>query len=131
MNDHSLKSPLGKVKGLGSAKNGTHHWWMQRLTAIALIPLTIYFLVGFLSHIVWGNGYGDATSWLSSPFNGIVMLLLVFSGCYHANSGLQVIIEDYLHCEAAKITGIIIVKFSLVVLAMVGALSVIKIMLGV
>ncbi|MGB9153084.1 MAG: succinate dehydrogenase, hydrophobic membrane anchor protein [Alphaproteobacteria bacterium] len=126
----SIRSPLGKVRGLGSAKSGTEHWLMQRMTALALIPLTLYVLIGFFDNAMTG-GYSGAMYWLQSPVSATFSILLLLAGLHHAVAGLQVVIEDYVHCEATKFGALFIIKFIAASLAILGTLSVAKIFFGV
>lgn len=124
----SLRSPLGKAIGLGSAKHGFAHWWWQRVTAIALIPLSVWFLVSLLSLV--GAPYAQVSGWLSNPFNACVVLLFMLTMLYHAQTGLQVVIEDYVHTKWINITLLLGVKFAAVVMAMLTVISVFKVVFG-
>lgn len=124
----SLRSPLGRVRGLGSAKDGTHHWWLQRLTALALIPLSLWFAAALITYA--GADYEAALQWLRSPLVTVMFLLLLASVFYHAQLGLQVVIEDYIHLEWLKFASLIAVKFAMIVLALLGAVAVLRIGLG-
>lgn len=95
-----LDTPLKRARGLGSAKDGTHHWWMQRLTAILLIPLCIWFVASILFLAV--NGGQSIGSWFSHPLHALASIILFSAGFYHAKLGMQVVIEDYVHCHCAK-----------------------------
>jgi succinate dehydrogenase / fumarate reductase membrane anchor subunit len=100
MTDKGMRSDLGRVRGLGTAKEGVHHWWMQRLTAIALIPLTLWFIISIAS--LNSASYAETVNWLSIPLVSIFMILLVSSTLYHALLGVQVVVEDYIHHEGFK-----------------------------
>jgi succinate dehydrogenase / fumarate reductase membrane anchor subunit len=105
-----LRSPLGRVRGLGSAKQGVSHFWWQRLTAIALVPIAFWFAVSVIS--LAGADYAHFRAWLSWPGNTTLMILLLFAVFRHAQIGLQVVIEDYVHAEGAKLFALIAVKYA-------------------
>lgn len=123
----SLRSPLGRARGLGSAKEGVHHWWVQRVTAVALIPLTLWFVVSVI--LLAGAGHGEIVAWLSSPVSAGLMILLLIATFWHAALGLQVVIEDYVHHEGCKVALLLLAKGLLALLAIVSLLSVVKLML--
>ncbi|GHA09004.1 succinate dehydrogenase, hydrophobic membrane anchor protein [Arenicella chitinivorans] len=124
----SLRSPLSKAVGLGSAKHGFSHWWWQRVSSVALIPLTLWFLYAVICAM--SGGYEQAVAWLSSPINATIMLLFVLTSLFHAQTGLQVVIEDYVHTKWVNLTLLLSVKFAAVVMAVLAIISVLKIVLG-
>lgn len=105
-----LRSNLSKARGLGSAKEGAHHWWMQRVTAVALIPMVIWFVSAVIKATSI-NGLPGVAYLLSSPFNAIVMILFLGTAIYHGTLGVKVIIEDYVHCPCASKALDMIIKF--------------------
>ena len=121
----NLRTPLSRAKGLGSAKEGVGHWWMQRVTSLFLIPLVIW---AALMMATLGNyDHNYFTNWLAQPLNAILMITLLVVVCYHAALGLQVIIEDYVHLTAVKIISIVAVYLFSFILALVGIFAVLKI----
>ena len=124
----SIKTELGDVRGLGSAKSGSHHWWLQRLTALALIPTSIWFVVSILWHV--GDTHGEFVEWLKSPLVTSMMIAFLISVFYHASLGLQVVIEDYFHNEIIKISSLIAMKLGTLLGALTGIVSVLKISFG-
>ena len=124
----SLRTPLSKVKGLGAAKQGASHWWNQRLTAIALIPLAVWF--SFSIALIAVADYPTVTAWIGSPFSSVLMILAIGIGFYHGYLGLQVIIEDYVANHAVKIAMLIIAALLAVLFATLGVVSVLKIAFG-
>ena len=123
-----LRAPLARVRGLGSARDGTHHWWMQRVTAVALVPLAVWFTVSVLR--VTGADHAGASEWLQSPLNAALMVALVVALFYHAFLGLQVVLEDYVHAKPVKVASLLLVKFLLILLALVATLAVVRVYLG-
>jgi len=121
----SLQTDLGKVRGLGSAKEGVHHWWAQRLTALALVPLVLWFVASIAG--LAGADIGPVRAWIAQPVTAILLLLLIAATFHHMQLGMQVVIEDYVHVEWLKITGIVLVKFAAIVLAVAAGFAVLKI----
>ena len=124
----SLRTPLGRVKGLGSAKEGVHHWWQQRVSAVALVPLSLWFIFSLLSMV--GADHNAVVEWLRLPYVAVLMILFVFSLFYHAQLGVQVVIEDYIHSEWQKIASIMLVKFLAIVVGLASLLSILYVFLG-
>lgn len=121
----SLRSPLGAVRGLGSAKDGTHHWWLQRVSAIALVPLTIWFVASLV--VLSGSPYEVFTAWVAQPLVAVLLGLFVGVGFWHLKLGAQVVIEDYIHAESTKIVVQLLVNFATVALAAAAIFSILKI----
>jgi succinate dehydrogenase / fumarate reductase, membrane anchor subunit len=124
----SLRTPLGRAIGLGSAKEGVAHWWAQRLTAVALVPLLVWFVAALIAHI--GADRAAALRWLGAPLPAIVMLLLLIAGFYHMALGVQVVIEDYIHTEWLKLTALVLNRFAAMALAIAGIFAVLRIAFG-
>lgn len=123
-----LQSPLARVLGLGSAKAGVGHWWWQRMTAIALVPLGIWFVWSVIS--LAGVGHAAATEWLQSPLNAALFIFFVVAAFWHALLGLQVVIEDYIHAEWLKMTVLIVLKMLIALFSVISVLLVLRIFLG-
>ena len=125
----STSSPsLKTARGLGSAKEGTDHWWMQRLSAIAMMilaPLMILLVITLI-----GEDYATAATKIGSPFWGGVAILFVCASFYHAHLGLQVVIEDYIGNHAARLVTLLVLRGALIVLGLIAALSVLRLMLA-
>ncbi len=124
----SLTTPLKKAMGLGSAKDGTHHWWMQRLTAVALVPLTLW--VAFSVAAMSGQDYATVVSYFKAPFNVAMFTLFLFAAFYHASLGMQVVIEDYVHHEGVKLGALIGVKFFMVLTGFTSIFAVLRAAFG-
>jgi len=124
----NYRTPLSRVKGLGSAKEGTDHFWAQRLTAIALVPLVLWLTFSIAS--LPDMDYLAIREWLSQPFNAIVMILFMIAGFYHSRLGLQVVIEDYIGSHGPRTASIIAVTFIAVALGVTGVFSVLRIALA-
>jgi succinate dehydrogenase / fumarate reductase membrane anchor subunit len=119
------RTPLARAKGLGSAKSGTGHWWMQRVTAVALVPLS-FWLIKFLGLSLTAP-YQQTVDWLTSPVNTICILAWIIAVFYHAALGLQVVIEDYVAAEGIKIVSIWAANLAFLFLAMAALLAVFRI----
>ena len=124
----SLVSPLNRVLGLGSAKEGAEHWWAQRLTAVALVPLGLWFAfaLGGLDDL----SYGSVEAFIGQPLNSILLILTVFTLTYHSHLGVQVVVEDYVHGPSIKIVTIVAVSFAHVAVAVAGVFAVLKVAFG-
>ena len=122
----SLRSPLGHARGLGSAKEGTAHWWSQRLTSLALVPLTLWFAVSVAA--LAGADHGAMVLWIGHPVVAGLLILLVITTFYHSYLGLQVVIEDYVHGEGWKLALLLGCQAAAVVLALTGVLSILMIL---
>ena len=120
----TLRTPLGKVRGLGAAKRGTDHFIAQRITAIALIPLAIWFIWAIAAHT--SADYAAAVAFLSHPVNAALLALFALTGIYHFVLGLQVVIEDYVTGEGLKIASLLLNKFVGVVLGVAVLIAILK-----
>lgn len=125
----SLKSPIGRALGLGSAGSGTGHWWAQRLTAVAMIPLTLWFAVSLL--LLETLDYYAVVAWLSDPLSAVLLVLLVLVLVYHSSLGTQVVVEDYIHEPAARVIALGVLWLLHVALAVAGVFAVIDVAIGV
>jgi succinate dehydrogenase / fumarate reductase, membrane anchor subunit len=125
----SLRSPLGRVLGLGSARGGSSHWYAQRVTAVALVLLALWLVVSLVS--LAGASYEQVTGWLRWPLNSALALLLVIVAAWHAVLGLQVVVEDYVSDKGTRLLVLIAIKFAFVVATVVGVLAVLRIAFGV
>ncbi len=124
----SMRTPLSKVRGLGSAKSGSDHFWFQRVTAVANVPLVLFFLVSLV--VMAGDDHAAVVAYLGHPLVAIAMLLLIGSGVWHMRLGMQVIIEDYVHGEGAKILCLMASTFFSVAIALACGFAILKLGLG-
>lgn len=128
LSNSSMRTPLGRVRGLGSAKSGTGHFWLQRVTAVANVLLTLAFLWVVISLI--GKPYGAAIATLSNPIVAILMLLFIVSGAVHMRLGMQVVIEDYVHHEGLKLVAVMANTFFAIAVGAACAFALLKISFG-
>lgn len=124
----NLRSPLGRVLGRGSAKEGVHHWWVQRVTSVALVPLTVWFVVSILS--LPSLDHATVTAWLSQLWTAVFLILLVLTGAWHSQLGVRVVVEDYVHASGTKTLLLVLVTFFHVVVAAAGVLAILRVALG-
>ncbi len=121
----SLRSPLGRVLGLGSAKEGVHHWWSQRLTSIALVPLAVWFAVSLLA--LPSFDHATVVAWMSQSWTALMMILLVLVVTWHSQLGLRVIFEDYIHAPGTRTLALVLSTFAHCLIAAAGVFAVLKI----
>ena len=123
-----LRTPLARARGLGSARVGVHHWWAQRLTAIALIPLVVWFAISLV--MMSGADYGAVRAWIGSPVVMVLLILTIAVGLHHGQLGLQVVIEDYVHGDGSKLALIVAVRFVAVVFGLAAIVAILNIGFG-
>lgn len=121
----TLRSPLGRVRGLGAAKDGTAHWWAQRITAAALVPLALWFVASVVA--MAGAGHAAVLAWAANPIVAILLILLVIATFHHAQLGMQTVIEDYVHHEGAKVVILVLVKLAAFALGVAAVFAVVRI----
>jgi succinate dehydrogenase / fumarate reductase, membrane anchor subunit len=124
----SLQSPLGRVLGLGSAKDGTGHWWAQRVSAVALIPLTLWFMFSLLS--LPALDYATVRAWLSFPMSGFLALLSVAVLTYHSYLGTTEVIEDYVPSAGAKLFCLLLLRFVHVLVGGASIFAILRVAFG-
>ncbi len=123
-----MRTPLGRALGLGSAKEGVAHWWAQRVTAVALVPLALWFVASLIAHL--GAQREAVLNWIGAPVPAILMLLFLAAAFHHLALGLQVVIEDYVEPPLARIASIVVMKFVAYGFAVAGAFAVLSIAFG-
>ena len=128
MKSSDLRTPLARARGLGSAHAGLHHWWMQRLTAIALVPLVVWFAVSLV--MMSGADQAMVQNWIRSPFVMVLLTLTIVIGLHHGQLGLQVVIEDYIHNEGRKLALILLVRFAAVLSGVAAIVAILRIGFG-
>ena len=123
-----MRSPLGRAIGLGSAKEGVEHWWLQRITAVALVPLGLWFVIAIIRLV--GADVDNVRDWVGNPLPAILLVLLLIATFYHAALGLQVVIEDYVHAELSRLGLLVFVRLACFALAVAGIFAVISMAVG-
>ncbi|TXL70751.1 succinate dehydrogenase, hydrophobic membrane anchor protein [Vineibacter terrae] len=123
-----LRSPVARVRGLGSARDGTHHWWLQRVTAVALVPLVIWFAVSLLRFAP--EGQAAVRAWIASPVTMVMLILAIAVGLWHAALGVQVVVEDYVHAKGWRIGLDMAMKFIAVIGSLAAIVAIFRIAFG-
>jgi succinate dehydrogenase / fumarate reductase, membrane anchor subunit len=124
----SLRSPLGRVLGQGAAHDGVRHWWQQRLTSLALVPLTVWFVVSLLA--LPSLGHAMLIAWMSQSWTALLLILLVLVAAWHSQLGVRVVVEDYVHGSGARTLTLVLVGFAHVLLAAAAIFAVLKVAFG-
>ncbi len=124
----TFRTPLARARGLGSAKSGTHHWWMQRLTAVVLVPLSLWFVASLLTVVT--ADHATVVAWLRSPVVAILACAFIVAVFYHGQLGIRVVLEDYVHSEAWKLAAIVVTMFLSLLLAIASLFAVLSIAFG-
>ncbi len=124
----SLQTPLGKVLGLGASGDGAHHWWVQRLTSVALVPLAVWLLVSLLT--LPSLDFVTLVSWIGGSWTACLLILFVLTASWHSSLGIQVIIEDYVHDHGLKTVSLVLSVFIHAALAAFGVFAVLRIAFG-
>jgi succinate dehydrogenase / fumarate reductase membrane anchor subunit len=119
-----MRSQLGRARGLGSAKSGAAHWWAQRLTAVALVPLTLWFVWSALSLV--GASHQELLAWIGAPVPVVLLIALVLATFYHLSLGLQMVIEDYVTAEPTRLITLLLTKGVIILLALACLVSILK-----
>lgn len=124
----SLQTPLARVLGKGSAKEGSGHWWTQRVTSVALIVLTLWFVAALIG--LPDLNYDAVYAWVGTPVNAVLLVLLIVTMAYHSQLGVQVVVEDYVADKATKLVVLLVSNFLHVALGALGIFSVLRIAFG-
>jgi succinate dehydrogenase / fumarate reductase membrane anchor subunit len=124
----TLRSPLARALGHGSAKDGVHHWWVQRLTSVALVPLSIWFVVSLLS--LPSFDHATLVAWIGQLWTAVFLILLVLTAAWHSQLGVRIVVEDYVHGSGMRTLALTLVTFFHVVVAVAGVLAILKVAFG-
>ena len=123
-----MRTPLGRAIGLGSAKEGVEHWWRERIAGLALVPLGLWFVAEIVHHA--GADRAEMVGWVRRPVPAVLMLLLLGATFYHTALGLQVVVEDYIGHEGARVALVVLIRLACVLLAVFGIFAVLKLAFG-
>jgi len=122
------RTPLSRARGLGSAKQGVHHWWAQRITAVALIPLVAWFAISLI--MMSGADYAIVRAWIGSPVVMVLLTLTIVIGLHHGQMGMQEVVEDYVHGEGMKLALIVLLRFIAVFFGLAAIVAILRIGFG-
>jgi succinate dehydrogenase / fumarate reductase, membrane anchor subunit len=123
-----LRTPLSRARGLGSARQGVHHWWAQRVTAVALIPLVTWFAISLI--MLSGADYAVVRAWIGSPVVMVLLTLTIVIGLHHGQLGMQEVVEDYVHSEGMKLALIVLLRFTAVFFGLAAIVAILRIGFG-
>lgn len=123
-----MRTNIAKVRGLGSAKHGTSHWWAQRVSAVALVPLTVWLLVSIAA--LAGADHATIVAWIGNPFVTLFLGLFIITGFYHLKLGVQVVIEDYIHSSGTKLVSLLLLNFATLAVGLASFVALLKISFG-
>jgi succinate dehydrogenase / fumarate reductase, membrane anchor subunit len=123
-----LRTPLSRARGLGSAKEGVHHFWAQRITAVALIPLVAWFAISLI--MMSGADYAVVRAWIGSPVVMVLLTLTIVIGLHHGQLGMQEVVEDYVHSEGLKLALIVLLRFTAVFFGLAAIVAILRIGFG-
>ncbi|MBY0319929.1 MAG: succinate dehydrogenase, hydrophobic membrane anchor protein [Reyranella sp.] len=126
--DSDRRTHLSRARGLGSAKEGVHHFWAQRVTAVALIPLVVWFAISLI--MMSGADYGVVRAWIGSPVVMVLLVLTIVIGLHHGQLGMQVVVEDYVHNEGMKLALIVLMRFIAVFFGLAAIVAILRIGFG-
>jgi len=124
----SLRTPLRRVLGAGSAKEGVHHWWLQRLTSVALVPLMVWFAVSLLS--LPSFDHATVAAWMHGTMTALLLILLVLIATWHSQLGVRVVVEDYVPAAGARTVTLTLLTFLHALLAVAGVFAILKVAFG-
>jgi succinate dehydrogenase / fumarate reductase membrane anchor subunit len=124
----SLRSPLRRVLGLGTARDGVQHWWLQRLTSVALVPLSIWFVVSLLA--LPALDHATVIAWMGQSWTALLLIVLVLVATWHSQLGVRVVVEDYVHGTGAKTLTLVVVGFAHILIGAAGVFAVLRVACG-